>query len=106
MPTIDIEEESGPIRVSLGRGVASWVNGHGGRLYVWGDPFSEAFDTVNASIERPSDVDFVPCDAVGEFELFVEAGMSFGRGVHLGRRWFGLRDGVSADTGFVIAGGM
>jgi hypothetical protein len=104
--TSNVEEESDDvpaIAFSIGRGVAKWVNQNGGRLYVWSDTFSPAFDVVRADIEPPPDVGFVPSRAVSEFELYVEDGMPLTRPIHISRRWFGLRDGVSVDTGLVDA---
>jgi hypothetical protein len=99
------EPEVPPIAVSLGRGVAKWVNAHGGRLYVWSHAFSEDFVEVKVAIEPPPGVSFVPTDSVSEFDLYVEDSMPFTRPIHIGRRWFGLRQGVSVDTGLGILGG-
>jgi hypothetical protein len=98
-------EDEYELPVMLGRGVIDWVEAHGGRLYVWGDPFSDVFETMKASAVRPPGVDFVRSNAVTDFELHVERGLRNAGGVRLGRRWFGLRDGISVDTHFVLDAG-
>jgi hypothetical protein len=94
-----------PLSVTLGSGVAAWVRANGGRLYVWGDEFGGGFEYLKAAVHRPEGVDFVQSDAVTEFELHVEDGLSSSRPVRLTRRWFGLRDGVSVNTGMSLGGG-
>ncbi|MBA3432622.1 MAG: hypothetical protein H0U08_00845 [Actinobacteria bacterium] len=102
----DVQEVIGALpRVSVGRGVSVWVEVRGGRLYVWGEPLGSAFDRMEASVRRPEGVEFVACDAVTEFELHVEAGMRWTRPIHLGRRWFGLRDGIEVSTGLGMGQG-
>jgi hypothetical protein len=103
---LEVETEPLAPPVSLGRGVARWVTARGGRLYVWGDEFGGGFETMKASVERPDGVEFVPTDSVAEFELYVEDGMTWSRPIRLGRRWFGLRDGISVDTGLMVSGGV
>lgn len=89
------------MRVIVGRGVAKWVNAHGGTLYVWGEPFGAELDKLRASTIRPDHCELALSQTVTDFELFVESGLYWRRGIHLGRRWFGLRGGVEVDTGLV-----
>lgn len=95
-----------PVRVTLGRGVASWVNDRGGLLYVWGDPFGDSFDVMKASPTRPEGVEFERSSAVTDFELFLESEMVFTRPMHIGRRWFGLRSGLAVNTGLIETAGI
>jgi hypothetical protein len=69
---------------------------------VWSEPFGADLDSVRADAKPPANLDFVRSDAVTEFELHVERGFSSPRGIHLTRRWWGLRDGISVDTGLVL----
>lgn len=103
---VEVDAPLPPVRVALGRGVVAWVSDRGGELYVWGDPFSEGFDVMRASARPPAGVSFVPSDAVSGFRLFVEADMAFSSPIRLRRRWFGLRDGITVDTGVVVGGVM
>jgi hypothetical protein len=96
------EDDEMALRVSLGRGVVSYVNAHGGKLYVWGEPLGADLDSVRANTKPPADFDFVRSDTATGFELYVERGFSSPRGIHLTRRWWGLRDGISVDTGLVL----
>lgn len=105
-PENDSEEEDAPLpdlEVSLGRGVASYVNAHGGRLWAWGTPFGETFDAVHVSTEPPPDEEFVRFDYGTGFELNIERGLWNAKGLHLARRWWGLRDGIVAETGLMLS---
>jgi hypothetical protein len=93
------EDEGVELRV-LGRGVAEWVEAHGGRLFVWGDEFG-GFEWMKASIDPPANVEFVEATAVKQFELYLERDLAWNRPIRLERRWFGLRDGIAVDTGLV-----
>jgi hypothetical protein len=94
-----------PLAFAVGRGVAEYVNRHGGRLYIWSEPFGGRFDKMRADTERPDDVEFVCYPSVAEFELFVPADFMPNTRVRALRRWWGLRRGVVIDTGLQLGGG-
>lgn len=97
----DFEGVTPRVRISVGRGVASYVNSHGGCLYVWGDPVG-GFDWMKASTERPDGVDFVRVDEVADFELYVECDVMAERRLRLARRWWNPQRGILVDTGLVL----
>jgi hypothetical protein len=91
-------------KVKLKRGVADWVNANGGKLYLWGEPFG-GFHRIRADTNPPESIEFARSERVKEFNLYVERDQSWPT-VTLGRRWWGLRGGIDADTGYwVVAGG-
>jgi hypothetical protein len=92
----------GPTHVIVRRGVASYVDKRGGRLYLWGDPFTDDYEWMHAGTEHPGHVRFVRSAAVvDEFALFVEEGMPPWYRLRLGRRWWGLRGGVVVSLGVI-----
>ncbi len=89
------------LRISLGRGVESYVKAHGGRLYVWGDPVG-GFQWIKTSAEPPEGLDFVRFDGVDTFELYVDESMRDARPLRLARRWWLPGGGIVVDTGLVM----
>lgn len=87
--------------VLIGRGVASYVNSHGGCLYVWGDPVG-GFEWMKASTERPEGVELALVASVREFELCMEKDLIGARRLRLARRWWLPGGGVVVDTGLVV----
>jgi len=88
------------LMIDVGRGVSSYVNGHAGRLYVWGNP-AGAFEWMKASTERPEGVEFVPFVDVTAFQLFVDQDLLSARRLRLARRRW-PRAGIVVDTGLVV----
>jgi hypothetical protein len=96
------EDEGTPrLDVLLGWGVESYVNRHGGRLYVWGEPIGE-LEWMKASTTPPETVGFVRFDGINAFELYVEENLVNAPHLRLARRWF-PRPGIAVDTGLVLA---
>lgn len=98
--------EFGFLDVCLGRGVAAWVNERGGNLYVWTERPSGRPWIARTETQRPLGVEFARCEDVDDFRLWLECDETFSSKLRVKRRWFGLRDGVAARCGYLLADGV
>jgi len=90
-------------RFSVGRGVAKYVNAHGGTLYVWSEPFARGFDRLRASTTPPHGEDLVPVPLDAGFSLLLGRNLlAWPRPLRLARRWWHPRGGVVVDSGLVV----
>jgi hypothetical protein len=92
------------LEIVVGRGVAEYVNAHGGELFVWSNPVG-AFAWVKVALQRPEDIEFARFSDVPDFELLVEHSLLQVRWrLKLYRRPWPFLDRIAVDTGLSLGG--